>query len=209
MAVYSVKQKYLTDNYAVVVLQTNAEPLEIGQSFTVAGVDATFNGTYVVRALPQYYFTGVDLQGFFLYDIELPISNQVLYAKTATNVDIVASAGTLTASITCTWITAGQIEDWLGIGTATAADTAFLTTCAAAGNAFCFRRRQENGWIDSPTVVPSNDVSLGVVMYSAALYRQRGSMTDFSMLDGLGTGNTFGLSPMVKQLLAIDRPQVA
>jgi hypothetical protein len=209
MAVYSVKQKYLTDNYAVVVLQTNAEPLEIGQSVTVADVDATFNGTYVVRALPQYYFTGVDLEGFFLYDIELPISNQVLYARTATNVDIVAATGTLTASITCTWITAGQIEDWLGIGTATAADTAFLTTCAAAGNAFCFRRRQENGWIDSPTVVPSNDVSLGVVMYSAALYRQRGSITDFSMLDGLGTGNTVGLSPMVKQLLAIDRPQVA
>ena len=209
MAVYSVKQKYLTDNYAVVVLQTNAEPLEIGQSFTVADVDATFNGTYVVRALPQYYFIGVDLEGFFLYDIELPISNQVLYARTATNVDIVASAGTLTASITCTWITAAQIEDWLGIGTATAADTAFLTSCASAANAFCFRRRQENGWIDSPTVVPSNDVSLGVIMYGAALYRQRGSITDFASFDGLGTGNTFGLSPMVKQLLAIDRPQVA
>ena len=209
MAVYSVKQKYLTDNYAVVVLQTNAEPLEIGQTFTVAGVDATFNGTYVVRALPQYYFTGVDLQGFFLYNLQLPISNQVLYAKTATNVDIVAATGTLTASITCTWINAAQIEDWLGIGTATAADTAFLTTCAAAGNAFCFRRRQENGWIDSPTTVPSNDVSLGVIMYGAALYRQRGSITDFASFDGLGTGNTFGLSPMVKQLLAIDRPQVA
>ena len=209
MAVYSVKQKYLTDNYAVVVLQTNAEPLEIGQTFTVASVDATFNGTYVVRALPQYYFTGVDLQGFFLYNLQLPISNQVLYAKTATNVDIVAATGTLTASITCSWINANQIEDWLGIGTATAADTAFLTTCAAAGNAFCFRRRQENGWIDSPTTVPSNDVSLGVVMYSAALYRQRGSISDFSSFDGLGTGNTFGLSPMVKQLLAIDRPQVA
>ena len=209
MAVYSVKQKYLTDNYAVVVLQTNAEPLEIGQSFTVASVDATFNGTYVVRALPQYYFTGVDLQGFFLYNLQLPITNQVLYAKTATNVDIVAATGTLTASITCTWITAAQIEDWLGIGTATAADTAFLTSCASAANAFCFRRRQENGWIDSPTTVPSNDVSLGVVMYSAALYRQRGSITDISSFDGLGTGNTFGLSPMVKQLLAIDRPQVA
>jgi hypothetical protein len=209
MAVYSVKQKYLTDNYAVVVLQTNAEPLEIGQSFIVASVDATFNGTYVVRELPQYYFTGVNLQGFFLYDIQQPISNQVLYAKTAANVDIVAATGTLTASITCTWITAGQIEDWLGIGTATAADTAFLTSCASAANAFCFRRRQENGWIDSATTVPSNDVSLGVIMYGAALYRQRGAITDFATFDGLGTGNTFGLSPMVKQLLAIDRPQVA
>ena len=209
MAVYSVKQKYLTDNYAVVVLQTNAEPLEIGQTFTVASVDATFNGTYVVRALPQYYFTGVDLQGFFLYNLQLPITNQVLYARTATNVDIVAATGTLTASITCQWINSTQIEDWLGIGTATAADTAFLTSCASAANAFCFRRRQENGWIDSPTTVPSNDVSLGVIMYGAALYRQRGSITDFASFDGLGTGNTFGLSPMVKQLLAIDRPQVA
>ena len=209
MAVYSVKQKYLTDNYAVVVLQTNAEPLEIGQSFTVANVDATFNGSYVVRALPQYYFTGVDLQGFFLYNLQLPIRNQVLYSKTATNVEIAPATGTLTASITCTWITAAQIEDWLGIGTATAADTAFLTTCASASNAFCFRRRQENGFIDSPTTVPSNDVSLGVVMYGAALYRQRGSISDFASFDGLGTGNTFGLSPMVKQLLGVDRPQVA
>ena len=209
MAVYSVYQKYLTDNYAVVVLQTNAEPLEIGQSFTVAGVDATFNGTYVVRALPQYYFTGVNDEGFFFYDIELPIANQVLYAKTANNVNIVPATGTLTASITCTWINAGQIEDWLGIGTATAADTAFLTSCASAVNAFTFRRRQENGYIDSPTTVPSNDVSLGVIMYGAALYRQRGAITDFASFDGLGTGNTFGLSPMVKQLLGIDRPQVA
>ena len=209
MAVYSVYQKYLTDNYAVVVLQTNAEPLEIGQSFTVAGVDATFNGTYVVRALPQYYFTGVNDEGFFFYDIELPIANQVLYAKTADNVNIVAATGTLTTSITCTWINAGQIEDWLGIGTATAADTAFLTSCASAANAFIFRRRQENGYIDSPTTVPSNDVSLGVIMYGAALYRQRGAITDFASFDGLGTGNTFGLSPMVKQLLGIDRPQVA
>ena len=209
MAVYSVYQKYLTDNYAVVVLQTNAEPLEIGQSFTLASVDATFNGTYVVRALPQYYFSGVDLQGFFLYNLELPIANQVLFAKTADNVEIVAATGTLTTSITCTWITAGQIEDWLGIGTATAADTAFLTSCASAASAFCFRRRQENGWKDSATTVPSNDVSLGVIMYGGALYRQRGGITDFASFDGLGTGNTFGLSPLVKQLLAIDRPQVA
>ena len=66
MAVYSVKQKYLIDNYAVVVLVTNADPLEVGQSVVIAGVDATFNGTYTVEALPQYYFNGVDIEGFFL-----------------------------------------------------------------------------------------------------------------------------------------------
>jgi hypothetical protein len=113
MAVYSVQQKYLTDNYAVVVLLTNADPLEVGQSVSIAGVDATFNGTYTVVALPQYYYTGVDEQGFFTYDIEIPIQNQVLYARVADNVNIVAATGTLTTTPICTWITSdSQVEDW-------------------------------------------------------------------------------------------------
>ena len=210
MAVYSVKQKYLTDNYAVIVLLTNADPLEVGQSVTIASVDATFNGTYTVVGLPQYYFTGVDDQGFFVYDIEAPIANQVLYAKTADNVNIVAATGTLTTTPVCTWITAQQIEDWLGIGTATAADTAFLTICALAANSFAYRRRLEAGYRnESLTTVPNGSVSLGTIMYGGALYRQRGGVTDFATFDGLGTGGTMGLSPMIKQLLGVDRPAVA
>ena len=210
MAVYSVQQKYLTDNYAVIALITNADPLEVGQSVTIAGVDATFNGTYTVVALPQYYFTGVDEQGFFVYDIEAPIANQVLYAKTADNVNIVAATGTLTTTPVCTWITAQQIEDWLGIGTATAADTAFLTSCALAANSFAYRRRLEAGYRnESLTTVPNGSVSLGTIMYGGALYRQRGGVTDFATFDGLGTGGTMGLSPMIKQLLGVDRPAVA
>ena len=210
MAVYSVQQKYLTDNYAVIVLLTNADPLEVGQSVTIASVDATFNGTYTVVGLPQYYFTGVDEQGFFVYDIEAPIANQVLYAKTADNVNIVAAIGTLTTTPVCTWITAQQIEDWLGIGTATAADTAFLTSCALAANSFAYRRRLEAGYRnESLTTVPNGSVSLGTIMYGGALYRQRGGVTDFASFDGLGTGGTMGLSPMIKQLLGVDRPAVA
>ena len=210
MAVYSVQQKYLTDNYAVIALLTNADPLEVGQSVTIAGVDATFNGTYTVVGLPQYYFTGVDDQGFFVYDIEAPIANQVLYAKTADNVNIVAATGTLTTTPICTWITAQQIEDWLGIGTATAADTAFLTSCALAANSFAYRRRLEAGYRkESLTTVPNGSVSLGTIMYGGALYRQRGGVTDFASFDGLGTGGTMGLSPMIKQLLGVDRPAVA
>ena len=210
MAVYSVQQKYLTDNYAVVALLTNADPLEVGQSVTIAGVDATFNGTYTVIGLPQYYFTGVNEEGFFLYDIELPIAHQVLYAKTADNVNIVAATGTLTTTPVCTWITAQQIEDWLGIGTATAADTAFLTSCALAANSFAYRRRLEAGYRnESLTTVPNGSVSLGTIMYGGALYRQRGGVTDFASFDGLGTGGTMGLSPMIKQLLGVDRPAVA
>ena len=211
MAVYSVTQKYLTDNYAVVVLLTNADPLEVGQSVTIAGVDATFNGTYTVVALPQFYFTGVDEQGFFTYDLQAPIENQVLVAKTAANVNIVAATGTLTTTPVCTWITSdSQIEDWLGIGTATAADQAFITQCRQAANEFCYRRRAEAGYRnESLTTVPNASVLLGSIAYAAFLYRQRGAVTDFASFDGLAAGGSMGLSPMIKQLLGVDRPAVA
>jgi hypothetical protein len=209
MAVYSVSQKYIVDNYAVVVLLTNADPLEVGQSFTLAGIDATFNGSYTVHALPPFRFLGVDEYGFFLYDPEQPIQHQVLFAKTADNVIISPATGTLTTTPTCTWITAdSQVEDWLGIGTATAADQTFITQCRLAANEFCFRRRQEAGYKDSLTTVPNASVTLGTVAYAGFLYRQRGAVTDFAGFDGLAAGGSMGLSPMIKQLLGIDRPAV-
>jgi len=211
MAVYSVTQKYLTDNYAVVVLLTNADPLEVGQSVTIAGVDATFNGTYTVCELPQYYYTGVDEQGFLHYDIEAPIQNQVLFAKTAANVNIVAATGTLTTTPQCTWVTTdAQVEDWLGIGTATASDQAFITQCRQAANEFAYRRRAEAGYRnESLSTVPNPSVLLGTIAYAGFLYRQRGSVTDFASFDGLAAGGSMGLSPMIKQLLGVDRPAVA
>jgi hypothetical protein len=209
MAVYSVSQKYIVDNYAVVVLLTNADPLEVGQSFTLAGVDATFNGSYTVHALPPFRFLGVDEYGFFLYDPEQPIQHQVLFAKTAANVIISPATGTLTTTPTCTWITTdSQVEDWLGIGTATAADQTFITQCRLASNEFCFRRRQEANYRDSLTTVPNASVLLGAVAYAGFLYRQRGAVTDFAGFDGLAAGGSMGLSPMIKQLLGIDRPAV-
>ena len=209
MATYSVTQKYLVDNYAVVVLLTNADPLEVSQSFTLSGVDATFNGTYLVHALPPFRFIGVDEYGFLEYDFEEPIQNQVLFAKTAENVIISPATGTLTTTPTCTWITTdSQVEDWLGIGTATAADQTFITQCRLAANEFCYRRRQEAGYKDSLTTSPNASVTLGTVAYAGFLYRQRGAVTDFAGFDGLAAGGSMGLSPMIKQLLGIDRPAV-
>ena len=208
MAVYSVTNKYLIDDFAVLQLLTPTE-LEVGQSITVAAVDATFNGTYTVRALPQYLFEGVDTEGDLLYNVNIPIANQVLYAKTASDVDRTAATGTVTSTPTCSWITATDIEDWLGIGTATAADAAFLTICAASTNQFCWRRRMEAGYVDSLTTVPSQDVKLGTIMYGGALYRQRGSMDSFASIQSMGTAPVMGLNGMIRQLLGIDRPQVA
>ena len=208
MAAYTVTHKQLTDNYAVLQLLTEAE-IEVGASVVITGVDATFNGTYIVYALPQYAFMGVDDEGDLLFDPLVTIPNQVLYAKTASDVARTAASGTLTLTQTCTWVTAANLEDWIGIGTATAADAAFLTVCAAAASQFCWRRRMEAGYVDSLTTVPSQDVFLGTQMYGGALYRQRGSVDQFASFQNMGVTPVMGLNGMIRQLLGIDRPQVA
>ena len=208
MAVYSVTQKYLIDNYAVLQLLTPSE-IAVGESITVASVDATFNGTYTVRALPQYLYIGIDTEGDLLYDYQVPVQNQVLYAKTASDVTRVAATGTITYTQTCTWITSQNILDWLGITVATAGDQTFTTTCAAAANAFCYRRRQEAGYIDSLTTVPSQDVYLGTVMYGGMLYKSRGTVDVFSSFQDMGQTPVVGMNGQIKQLLGIDRPACA
>ena len=208
MAAYTVTFKQLIDNYAVLQTLTTND-LEVGRSFTVAGVGAPFNGTFTVYALPQYEFIGTDTEGDPVYNVDVPVPNQVLFACTGDNVDRTAATGTLTFTPVCTWVTAAQIEDWLGIGTATAADTTFLTQCASAVNQMAFRRRYEAGYFDSLTTSPSADVTLGVIMWGGALYRARGSIDTFASFNEMGTAPTTGLSPMIKQLLGIDRPQVA
>jgi len=208
MAAYTVTHKQLTDNYAVLQLLTEAE-IEVGASVVITGVDATFNGTYIVYALPQYAFLGVDDEGDLLFDPLVTIPNQVLYAKTASDVARTAASGTLTITQTCTWVTSAMLEDWLGIGTATAADAAFLTICASACSQFAWRRRMEAGYIDSLTTVPSQDVLLGTQMYGGALYRQRGSVDQFASFQNMGVTPVSGLNGMIRQLLGIDRPQVA
>ena len=207
--VYQVAHKTLLDNYAVLETLTPNE-VYVNASIVVAGVDATFNGTVSVVAVPEFLFIGVDDEGDLLYNEQVPVPFQILYAVTAADVTRTTATGTVTlGTIPCTWITAGQVEDWLGIGTASALDTTFLTQCAAAANAFCFQRRLESGYIDEKATSPSDSVTLGTIAYGGFLYRQRGAVTDFASFDGLPAGNSVGLSPMIKQLLGIPRPQVA
>ena len=210
MAAYKTQTKQLLDNYACISTLESTE-IALGESVVVSGLAAPFTGTFTVLALPQYLFTGVDGEtGEFIYNTSVLVPNQILYACTGSDVEFVVDySGTVTYTQTCSWITAGNIEDWIGIGTATAADTTFLTQCASAANQFCYRRRQEVGYSDSLTTSPSGDVTLGTIMYGGALYRQRGAISDFASFDGMSAGSTNGLSPLVKQLLGVDRPQVA
>jgi hypothetical protein len=211
MATYSVISNQRLDNYVVVQLLTNADPLEVGQSFTLSSMPNSLNGTFTVYALPQYLFTGVDTYGELTFNPEVPVANQVLFYSTGTDIERVdfQPLGVFTTTPTCTWISHADVEDWLGIGTASALDDTFLIICAAAANAFCYKRRQEAGYVDSLTTVPNQAVKLGVIGYGGFLYRQRGAISDFASFDGMSTGGSVGLSPMIKQLLGIDRPAVA
>jgi len=208
MAAYTVTHKQLLSNYAV--LQTlTPNDLVVGGSFTVGSVAVPFAGTFVCYDKPEYLFIGVDDEGDLLFNYEVPVPNQVLYACTGTDVQRTASSGTITFTETCTWITAGQIEDWLGIGTASALDTTFLTQCALAANSLAFTRRQEAGYIDSLTTSPNGQVTLGTISLGGFFYRQRGAVTDFAGFDGMAAGASVGLSPAIKMLLGIPKPAVA
>jgi hypothetical protein len=210
MATYTVTNKYLIDDFAVLQLLTPSE-IAVGQSITVAGVDATFNGTYSVRALPQYLFIGVDTEGDLLYDYQMPVADQVLYAKVANNVERTAASGTVSYDPVCTWVTAAQVATYLGINIPNPSDDyTLLTQSVSAGNQFCYRRRQESGYIDSLTTSPGGDATLGTLMYCAALWRSRGSIeATYATFDSMGSAPQQSLTPIVKQLLGIPRPAVA
>lgn len=212
MAIYTVTFKQLLDNYAVLQTLQDTE-IEVGQSITVASVAAPFNGTFIVYALPKYEYIGIDTDGDLLFNSNVSIPNQVLYACTGTDVNRIATTtGTITYTQTCTWITAAQLEVFLGAGTITnpSDDFTLLTQAASAGNAFCYRRRQEAGYFDSLTTSPGGDATLGTLYYAAALWRGRGSVQDtFATFDGMGTAPVSAMTPVIKQLLGIDRPQVA
>jgi hypothetical protein len=211
MAVYSITHHQRVDDYVVVQLLT-ASDIEVGQSVTIAGLGHGINGTHTVYALPPYLFIGVSGEGDLLTDPEYPIANQVLFYDAGDDLErsAVIPNGTLTYNPVCTWVTATDIEDWLGIGTASALDQSFLTQCAAAANAFCYRRRAEANYFDSLTTAPNASAKLGTIQYGGALYRSRGSIGDsFASFDGMGNTAYTGLSAIVKQLLGIDRPACA
>lgn len=209
MAVYTVTNRYTFDGYSVLQLLTDTE-LEVGETITVAGVHAGYNGSRTVHALPQYLYLGVDDQGDLLYDTSVRLPNQVLFATSHSDEERIAASGTVTYTPTCTWVSEAELTAYLNITVASANDTVLIGQARAAANQFCWRRRMEAGYYDSLTTVPSADVKLGVLAYGAALYRARGSSGDtYATFDGLGTPAVVAMPGIVKQLLGIDRPAVA
>jgi hypothetical protein len=212
MATYTVTHKQVTQNVAIVQLLQEHQ-IEVGQSVTLSGMGVPWNGTYVVTALPHYELVDISNQGDPLYNVDGPIIlNQIQFALTTADVVRQATTGTLTYTITCSWSSLANLEDYLGITfTNPSTDYDRATFAVNAANQFAYRRRQESGYFDaSPSTAPSADVLLGTIMYSAALYREAGSIDQFASFDPLATGAPVGGSfGQILRLLGCNRPQVA
>lgn len=204
---------YRYDNYAV--LQTlESVPVNVGDKLNVTGVDGTFNGNNkLVVFCPQYAFTGVDsATGDWMFDETNPIPNQIMYQSTGADKEISAltTYGLVTWEPTVTWITAQQLTTYLDIPLTSNNAATLITQSAAAANRFAYRRRQESGYLtDVIDEVPNEAVFLATLMIGAAYYRQQGSYTSLASFDGMGLPPANGVSPMIMQLLGINRPQVA
>ena len=204
---------YRYDNYAV--LQTlESVPVNVGDKVNVSGVEATYNGNNkLVVFCPQYKFIGVDNEtGDWNFDYNQPIPNQFMYQSTGDDDDISAltTYGLVIWEPSISWITDQDVEDYLGITLTGANDAAFITQCQEAATRFAYRRRQEAGYLTDVTdEVPNEAVALGTIMVAAAYFRQRGSFNTIASFDGMGVAPATGITPMVMQLLGINRPQVA
>jgi hypothetical protein len=209
MAVFTVTHAQRVDDYAVIQTLESTD-ITVGQTIVVAGVGNNFDATYIVQAVPTFYFIGVDSQGDFEYNYEITLENQLLVKSSFSDYQRSATTGTVTWTQSCTWLSStAPVIEFLGIASATANDTAFLTTCVAAANAWCFRRRVQAGYHDSLTTVPDSSVLLGTTLYAAGLYRERGTTGDSYASFGDMTGPPLMTLGRVNQLLGIKRSQVA
>lgn len=107
-----------------------------------------------------------------------------------------------------TWAKVTDVENWLGFD-ATGDDQTFLDRCVDAANDRCWYYRARAGYQDHPNVSPGSDVTLGVIMYAAQLYRQRGAVDGYASFDAQG----FGVVPQqslgqILALLGCKRPGV-
>jgi hypothetical protein len=136
-------------------------------------------------------FLGTDSEGDLLFDYNIPIPNQVLFAETSDDIERTAATGTITYAPVCTWVSVAEVMTYLGITIANPSDDyTLLTQSVSAGNQFCYRRRQESGYTDSLTTSPGGDATLGTLMYCAALWRSRGSIENtYATFDGMGTAS--------------------
>ena len=194
----------------VVVLQTLLESgIQVGDTVTIAGNSVISNGNYKVLSTESAEFLGVDDFGDYLFDYNVILINQFLVANTGADVERDIAAGTVAFTPSISWITSAMVLEFLGIDVATANDTAFIATCVAAANYWCWNKRRESNYADSQTTVPNNSVKLGTILYAGTLYRERGSADSFASFDSMSSIPIPSTLGRIMQLLGTSRASVA
>ena len=208
MATFDLAFNTRLDN--VVVLQTLLESgIQVGDTVTIAGNAVITNGNYKVLSTESAEFLGVDDFGDYLFDYNVILINQFLVANTGADVERDIAAGTVAFTPSISWITSAMVLEFLGIDVATANDTAFIATCVAAANYWCWNKRRESNYADSQTTVPNNSVKLGTILYAGTLYRERGSADSFASFDSMSSIPIPSTLGRIMQLLGTSRASVA
>ena len=194
----------------VVVLQTLLESgIQVGDSVTIAGNSVITNGSYKVVSTEAADFLGLDDEGDYEYDYNVIFLNQFLVLNTGSDVTRDTAAGTVTFTPSVSWITSAMVLEFLGISVATANDTAYIATCVAAANYWCWNKRRESDYADSQTTVPNNSVKLGTILYAGTLYRERGSADSFASFDSMTAMPIPSTLGRIMQLLGTSKASVA
>ena len=189
--------KYVSDAVAVAgvctltLINEGLDDYYIGDKVKVYGINNNFNGTHTLTGVNQ-------------------LLNQITYSKgnaTETLNDIRGGE----VEVLPQWTDEAAVISWLGIDSATANDTAFITVCVEGANEWCYRKRQEAGYtMDRTTFVPSGDVALAATMYAATLYRERGTSGDsYGSYDGFSAQPQPVTLARIMQLLGCPRARVA
>ena len=210
MTTYTITASGRVDGYGVVQVLEDLENIQLGDDVDISGLAQTgLNGNnQTVWSLTPYKLLEVTDDGELVYDFDVYRPGTVIFPDAGDDLAYQADSGTLTHTVTVSWITNADVVEWLGIAAATANDTAYITDCTAAANAWCYRRRTSAGYNDDPTSVPDGSVFLGTVMYAGGLYRERGSVDSFASFDSQGGQIPFGSLGRILQLLGCNRPQV-
>ena len=208
MATFDLAFNTRLDN--VVVLQTLLESgIQVGDTVTIAGNAVITNGNYKVLSTESAEFIGVDDFGDYLFDYNVILINQFLVSNVGADVERDIAAGTVAFTPSISWITSAMVLEFLGIDVATANDTAFIATCVAAANYWCWNKRRESNYADSQTTVPNNSVKLGAILYAGTLYRERGSADSFASFDSMSSIPIPSTLGRIMQLLGTSRASVA
>ena len=97
MATFNLAFHTRLENYAV--LQTFVDTdIQSQDSVVVAGADHGFSGTHTVISTEPYEFIGVSDEGDLLFDYDVIMENQFIYANAGTDFDRSVATGTVTFS---------------------------------------------------------------------------------------------------------------